>query len=633
MPRSFRAARFCRSPLAGVALVVFCLLAHWPGSLTLPPVDRDESRFAQAMRQVAEAAKAGDWAGVIVPHIQDRPRINKPPLVYWLAIPSSLALDHPGHDIGQGIFPLGDLPTGNIFAYRLVSLLSAMVAVLLTWRIGLALRFHPAAAWLGAMLLAACVMVSWDARQARADQTLLACTTGAMLCLAHLWRLRHHPMPRTRRWIIGLIIWVALGVLAKGIAILIVGLAATSLALWSRGNGARAWVRHLRAPWVVIASLAPIAAWFIAARAILGTDQATSTAAKETIWRALIPQESHWGPPGYHLVLLAILFFPGCLATATALGRAFSRATSGVAKNTLWSRIRCVLIGPVRARIDDRTVFCLAWIVLPWIMFELAMTKLPHYTLPVYPAIALLSARELLRMGARKECVGFWGSTVYVGIALVIGVVCPVILTITQLNIWLVPIYSLSQAYEILLITLNTLFLLPWLVAITLSLRRHRPIYAVALTIGLSVLSIGLLTAFRLPNQEYLWVSSRLAGWGMGDNGNDTRPLAFVGYQEDSLIFLTCGRIERVGAKRIHEWFEMHPDGMAFIQRPATRRRFERWDHGPSPFSRLGSAGGFNYSTGQWVAVDIIVRTDPESGYDSRSHSPHTTSIEPPHAP
>jgi 4-amino-4-deoxy-L-arabinose transferase-like glycosyltransferase len=36
--------------------------------------------------------------------------------------------------------------------------------------------------------------------------------------------------------------------------------------------------------------------------------------------------------------------------------------------------------------------FLLAWIVPSWIVFELVVTKLPHYVLPVYPAIAILIA-------------------------------------------------------------------------------------------------------------------------------------------------------------------------------------------------------------------------------------------------
>src|SRR6185312_1138352 len=50
----------------------------------------------------------------------------------------------------------------------------------------------------------------------------------------------------------------------------------------------------------------------------------------------------------------------------------------------------------IRAAIVERTLpairFLLAWTVPNWLMFELVPTKLPHYILPVYPALALLAA-------------------------------------------------------------------------------------------------------------------------------------------------------------------------------------------------------------------------------------------------
>ena len=63
--------------------------------------------------------------------------------------------------------------------------------------------------------------------------------------------------------------------------------------------------------------------------------------------------------------------------------------------------------------------FCLAWIVPAWIVFELAANKLPHYPLPVYPAVAILVARWLVA-GARPG--------VAAGIALiVIGALSPAV--------------------------------------------------------------------------------------------------------------------------------------------------------------------------------------------------------------
>ena len=44
------------------------------------------------------------------------------------------------------------------------------------------------------------------------------------------------------------------------------------------------------------------------------------------------------------------------------------------------------------ARREPGAKFLLAWIVPTWIVFELVVTKLPHYVLPLYPAIAILIA-------------------------------------------------------------------------------------------------------------------------------------------------------------------------------------------------------------------------------------------------
>jgi hypothetical protein len=45
-----------------------------------------------------------------------------------------------------------------------------------------------------------------------------------------------------------------------------------------------------------------------------------------------------------------------------------------------------------QARREPGARFLLAWLVPSWIVFEVVMTKLPHYVLPLYPAIAILIA-------------------------------------------------------------------------------------------------------------------------------------------------------------------------------------------------------------------------------------------------
>ena len=45
-----------------------------------------------------------------------------------------------------------------------------------------------------------------------------------------------------------------------------------------------------------------------------------------------------------------------------------------------------------RSRREAGAQFLLAWLVPSWLVFEAVMTKLPHYVLPLYPAIAILIA-------------------------------------------------------------------------------------------------------------------------------------------------------------------------------------------------------------------------------------------------
>ena len=51
-----------------------------------------------------------------------------------------------------------------------------------------------------------------------------------------------------------------------------------------------------------------------------------------------------------------------------------------------------------KTRGDRITQFLLAWLVPCWLIFEIIPTKLPHYTLPMYPALAILAAAALSKI-------------------------------------------------------------------------------------------------------------------------------------------------------------------------------------------------------------------------------------------
>jgi 4-amino-4-deoxy-L-arabinose transferase-like glycosyltransferase len=110
-----------RRPYALLALLG--LLLWLPGVVSLPPLDRDESRFAQASRQMVES---GDPVDIRLGQV---PRYKKPAGIYWLQSASTV--------VTGAIFHHGE--TTHIWTYRLVSLLGAIAVAWLTLWCALAL--------------------------------------------------------------------------------------------------------------------------------------------------------------------------------------------------------------------------------------------------------------------------------------------------------------------------------------------------------------------------------------------------------------------------------------------------------------------------------------------------------------
>jgi 4-amino-4-deoxy-L-arabinose transferase-like glycosyltransferase len=84
-----RQAQSCRSASglacrrAVLALILLSVLAWLPGFFTLPPLDRDESRFAQASKQMLET---GDFVDIKLGEVN---RYEKPVGIYWLQAAST----------------------------------------------------------------------------------------------------------------------------------------------------------------------------------------------------------------------------------------------------------------------------------------------------------------------------------------------------------------------------------------------------------------------------------------------------------------------------------------------------------------------------------------------------------------
>jgi 4-amino-4-deoxy-L-arabinose transferase-like glycosyltransferase len=334
---------------AVAVLIVVCLVSFLPGFFNIPPVDRDEARFAQATKQMIES---GDYIDI---RFQDEVRYKKPVGIYWLqagVVRAAEAIGVP--DARQ-----------TIWLYRIPSLLGAIGAVLLTYWSALAFVTRRGA-FLAGLMMATCLLLNVEARLAKTDAVLLMCAAAAMgvMARAYLTQSTARDIP----WSHALLLWTALagGILLKGpLILMVVGLAALFLTIADRS--AR-WLLRLRPLVGVLWILILVLPWFVAIMGRAGESFLQESVGQDLFAKIFKGQETHGAPPGYYLLLFWLTFWPAAPLAA-------------VAAPAIW-----------RQRREPALRFLLAWVVPCWIVFELVVTKLPHYVLPLYPAIAILIA-------------------------------------------------------------------------------------------------------------------------------------------------------------------------------------------------------------------------------------------------
>src|SRR5882757_1686375 len=152
------------------ALLALLGLVLWlPGILSLPALDRDESRFAQSSRQMVESR---DVVDIRFGHV---PRYKKPIGIYWLqATATAIAAPFTGHD-------------DRIWTYRLPSLLGGIAASWLTVWCALAVAGAETALLAGLLMLGS-VLLTAEATIATTDAVMLACVLGVQGVLLRLYR-------------------------------------------------------------------------------------------------------------------------------------------------------------------------------------------------------------------------------------------------------------------------------------------------------------------------------------------------------------------------------------------------------------------------------------------------------------
>lgn len=423
-----------------IILFTLTFVAAAPGVFNLPALDRDEARFAQSSKQYLET---GDY---VVLRYQDEFRNKKPAGIHWLQAGSTAVL--------------GDEDRLEIWTYRVPSWIGVALASVATFWAGLAFLSRRAA-FVGALMFGATLLVTSEGHISKTDGVLIFLTAWGIGVLGRLY------MTNNQSKGLALLFWGIMGAsfLVKGpVTPMVAAYAGFGAWIWAKaaeGKGGD-WWRPLiwwGGPAIFVAMVLP---WFIWIQIATGGAYIEGAVGKDLKDKFAGASEGHAGWPLYHLSHIpawyfpaTLIFVPGIVAAWQALrGQSDSARRRGtdalliiVALGALTAFATWLLPGELgngtpsaypaliligmwflATRREWRTRWpnsnepvsdemralrmLVAWAALTAIFFELMPTKLSHYILPAYPALALLGGWAVDRMlDGRDMPVSRWVST------------------------------------------------------------------------------------------------------------------------------------------------------------------------------------------------------------------------------
>ena len=631
-----------------VSAIIFCVFILVAAGSTL--WDRDEPRYASV---TLEMVKSGNY---LIPTLDGKPWPDKPPLMYWLmSVPVRL--------IG---------PTA--LACRLWSVLGTVAACVLTFFIGKKL-FSYKTGLLSMLILASSLLVLFIGTAAIADGIVLpfmlasmlifiialqskfkimhilllgitlglgALTKGpigllpvlvmltvswlnpktnknnlrifALICLAAaalLGCLIFHAMPKLSHILLSAII-LGLWALAEGQTglLLVLVTLVTYVVIWLNRNNLRMFLSVCLA--AVLGCLIFLL-WAIPANKAAGGNFLHVFLGRHVIGRALNPMEHHGGNwllflPYYIPIIIAgffpfILHLPGAISACLG-GRVGSRQTK---------------------------FLLISWILSILLLMSLAATKLPHYILFIWPALALITAATIeaaqslpvehigqARLGGLTERDKKWlrGGVWFFGpVAFVLAAACfagPFILQ-TQTGLHIPPLNWSGPLCGLILIIMAAS-------AIYFQLKEQFLKSSAALLAGLAVFLIPLLLGV-LPGLEQIKIPPAIAKIINEKTGPET-PVCVYKFNEPSLNFYigrpACGKPSRTtrgepsrttkelaGEKDVADWASQTQNGILVIPKNLLDEICKKFPGLQTEM--IGSKKGINYSKGTLLDVAVVI--------------------------
>ncbi len=374
-----------------IGLVLF-LFYTW----SIPLVDPDEPRYASTANDMV---MHNNW---IVPHFNGAPRINKPPLFYWVIA------------VSYKIFGISE------FSARLPSTLAAIGTVMITYLWGKRLKDRKNGFWAGVMLMVS-PLFFFVSRLCITDMLLTFFVSASL----YLFFIEYTEANKSNLRRLFLYFLLSMVFLVKGpVGLLLFVLITIGFLLWIRD------FHSIRSIWCLpgfLLFLGIICAWGIPFWLSLGTKQIFALLSQEMSGR-FVSGYAHPQPFYYYVQVFFLGFFPWSLFVFIPFIPILKQGQSM----------------PVEEK--RQMYFFFSWFIFTIFFFSLSHSKLMTYILPISPAIALLT-----RSLSRWETKGTFGNSYLwtLWLALFVSATIPLALIFIMLK-WAPAVHGLSTIHMII---------------------------------------------------------------------------------------------------------------------------------------------------------------------------------------
>jgi 4-amino-4-deoxy-L-arabinose transferase-like glycosyltransferase len=553
--------RIFSAPLLA-ALLIFCLYLLIASRSTL--WDRDEPRYASV---TVEMVHSGNY---LVPTLDDKPWPDKPPLMYWLM------------SIPVRLFGPSEL------ACRFWAAVGSAITCILTYTIGKRLFSQRAALWAIAFLSSSLLFILVGTA-ALADGIVLPFIVAAMVVFIGASDSKFG-ITSAEGGLMGL--FLGLGMLAKGPIGLLPVFVMTPVIWLNRKERSDNLKIFLKVCLAAFLGCLIFLLWAIPANISAGGDFLQVFFGKHVIGRALNPMEHHGGNwflyLPYYIPVIIVGFFPFILHLPGALsaclgGRVGNRQTK---------------------------ILLISWVLSIFLLMSLAATKLPHYILFIWPALALMVAGTIEASSnsrlAERDKKWLRGGVWFFGpVAFVLAAACfasPFILQ-AQTGLHIPPLDWSGPLCGLILIIMAAS-------AIYFQLKEQFLKSSVVLLACLAVFLIPFLLGV-LPGLEQIKLSPTIAKIVRDKTAPDL-PLYTYKFNEPSLSFYIGRPIQQLaGPQEVADWALQKQNGALIIPKNLLEEisgKFGSAEGGP--IVQIGSKKGINYSKGKPVEIVVVVKKE-----------------------